>query len=63
MNSLLEKQQRDYLKELEVLVSPATVEKFKYWPTETKLYMYLHHIQIETMNKYMELLSKHVSKS
>lgn len=63
MNSLLEKQQRDYLKELEVLVSPATVERFKYWPIETKLYMYLHHIQIETMNKYMELLSKHVSKS
>jgi hypothetical protein len=63
MNSLLEKQQRDYLKELEVLVSPAIVERFKDWPTETKLYMYLHHFQIEAMSKYMELLSKQVSKS
>jgi hypothetical protein len=63
MNSLLEKQQQDYLKELELVVNPAIVERFKDWPTETKLYMYLHHFQIESMSKYMELLSKQVSKS
>ena len=48
---------------MELVVNPAIVEKFKDWPTETKLYMYLHHFQIETMGKFMELLSKEVTKS
>jgi len=61
--TLVEKQQQEYLKEMEQIVNPAIVERFKDWPTETKLYMYLHHFQIESMGKYMELLSKQVSKS
>lgn len=63
MNTQIEKQQKEYLKEMELVVNPAIVEKFKDWPTETKLYMYLHHFQIEAMSKYMELLSKQVTKS
>ena len=61
--TLVEKQQQDYLKEMEQVVNPAIVERFKDWPTESKLYMYLHHFQIDMMGKYMELLSKQVSKS
>jgi len=63
MNIQIEKQQQDYLKELELVVNPAIVERFKDWPTETKLYMYLHHFQIDMMGKFTELLSKEVSKS
>ena len=63
MTPLIEKQQQEYLKEMEQIVNPAIVERFKDWPTETKLYMYLHHFQIEAMSKYMELLSKQVTKS
>lgn len=63
MTPLIEKQQQEYLKEMEQIVNPAIVERFKDWPTETKLYMYLHHFQIESMGKYMELLSKQVTKS
>jgi len=61
--TLVEKQQQEYLKEMEQIVNPAIVERFKDWPTETKLYMYLHHIQIDMMGKFTELLSKEVSKS
>ncbi|NDB57426.1 hypothetical protein EB001_03165 [bacterium] len=61
--TLVEKQQQEYLKEMEQVVNPAIVERFKDWPTESKLYMYLHHFQIDMMGKFTELLSKEVSKS
>ena len=61
--TLIEKQQQEYLKEMEQVVNPAIIERFKDWPTETKLYMYLHHFQIDMMGKFTELLSKEVSKS
>jgi len=55
-------QQLEYIKELEQIINPSIIEKFKDWPTETKLYMYLHHLQIDMMAKYMEHLSKQISK-
>ena len=31
--------------ELELKLDPAVVEKFSDWPVDTKLYMYIHHLQ------------------
>lgn len=63
MTQQFEQQQKDYIKELENVINPAIKEKFMDWPTESKLYMYLHHLQIDMMAKYMEHLSKQISKS
>lgn len=44
----------DYVKELEAQVDPTFVEKIKDWPVETKLYMYLHNIQLAMMKEFKD---------
>ena len=44
----------EYVKELEAQVDPVFVEKIKDWPVETKLYMYLHNIQLAMMKEFKE---------
>jgi hypothetical protein len=47
----------EYVKELEVQLEADVIEKFKDWPVDTKLYMYLHHIQLQYMADYMDTLN------
>jgi len=51
--------QEEYVYELEKQVDPALLQKFLDWPTETKLYMYLHHIQLAHMARFENLLKEH----
>ena len=44
----------EYVKELEAQVDPTFVEKIKDWPVETKLYMYLHNIQLAMMKEFKD---------
>ena len=46
----------EYVNELELQLDPATVEKFKEWPVDTKLYIYIHHIQLAYMADFKKLL-------
>jgi len=47
----------EYVKELEGYLDPQITVKFKDWSTETKLYMYLHHIQLRHMEEFSHTLS------
>ena len=47
----------EYVSELEVQLDSDVIEKFKDWPVDTKLYMYLHHIQLQFMADYMDDLN------
>ena len=47
----------EYVKELEVQLDSDVIEKFKDWPVETKLYMYLHNIQLQFMEDYMDVMN------
>ena len=51
--------QEEYVYELEKQVDPDLLEKFRDWPTETKLYMYLHHIQLAHMARFEHMLKEH----
>jgi hypothetical protein len=51
--------QEEYVYELEKQVGPVLLEKFIDWPTETKLYMYIHHIQLAHMARFEQLLKDH----
>jgi hypothetical protein len=51
--------QEEYVYELEKQVDPALLEKFIDWPTETKLYMYIHHIQLAHLARFEQLLKQH----
>jgi hypothetical protein len=44
-----------YVTQLESQVDPSFVEDIKDWPTDTKLYMYLHNIQLAHMREYMAI--------
>lgn len=45
----------EYVLELEQQI-PEIAWKFEGWSTETKLYMYLHHIQLARMAEFKKLL-------
>lgn len=47
-------QMNEYVKELETQVDPTFVENIKDWPVETKLYMYLHNIQLAMMKEFKD---------
>lgn len=47
----------DYLAELEQQVDPAFVSKIASWSPDTKLYMYLHHIQLAHMSEFKQALA------
>ena len=51
--------QEEYLRELASQVDPALVEKFRDWPDETRLYMYIHNIQLAHMARFEQLLKEH----
>jgi len=51
--------QEEYVYELEKQVDPALLEKFVDWSTESKLYMYIHHIQLAHMARFESLLKEH----
>ena len=46
----------EYVSELESQLDPAVVEKFKDWPVDTKLYMYIHHLQLAYMTEFKQLI-------
>lgn len=47
---------------LEDNADPALVDAIKDWPTDTKLYMYLHNKQLTMMDEFKRLLEKHATK-
>jgi hypothetical protein len=51
--------QEEYVYELEKQVDPDLLQKFIDWPIETKLYMYIHHIQLAHMARFEQLLKEH----
>lgn len=46
----------DYVDFLEIQVNPAVAERIKDWPADTKLYVYLHNIQLAHMAEFKKLL-------
>ena len=52
----MNKQIEEYTDELEQAVPAWVVSTFGTWPVETRLYMYLHHLQLARMDEFAELL-------
>lgn len=50
--------QDEYLRELASQVDPVLVEKFRDWPDETRMYMYIHNIQLAHMARFEQLLKE-----
>ena len=48
----------EYVQLLETQVDPKFVEQVKDWTADTKLYVYLHNIQLAHMAEYKKLLSE-----
>jgi hypothetical protein len=46
----------DYVDLLEMQANPGLVEKIKDWPVDTKLYVYLHNIQLTHMTEFKQIL-------
>ena len=46
----------EYVLELEKQVDPALVEKMRDWSAETKLYIYIHNIQLAYMAEFKQLM-------
>ena len=47
---------------LEKDADPALVDAIKYWPTDTKLYMYLHNKQLTMMDDFKKTLERYEAK-
>jgi len=47
----------EYVNKLEAISDPELVADIADWSTETKLYMYLHHMQLSYMMMYLEKLN------
>ena len=47
----------EYVTILEQQIEPQLIEKFKDWSSDTKLYMYLHHIQLRHMEEFKHSLN------
>ena len=50
--------QDEYIQKLASQVDPALVEKFRDWPDETRMYMYIHNIQLAHMARFEQLLKE-----
>jgi hypothetical protein len=48
----------EYVAQLEEKVPDWVVTEFGSWPVETRLYMYLHHMQLARMDEFLALLQK-----
>ena len=46
----------EYTDTLEEQVPSWVVSSFGSWPVETRLYMYLHHLQLARMDEFLALL-------
>ena len=46
----------EYVKSLESSVDPSLVKSIKDWSDDTKLYMYLHNIQLAYMAEFKQML-------
>jgi len=46
----------EYVDQLEEQVPAWVVSHFGSWPVETRLYMYLHHLQLARMDEFLALL-------
>jgi hypothetical protein len=51
-----------YVLQLEKMCPSDVVKDIKDWPVETKLYMYLHTIQISYMHAFIEKIDKLLDK-
>ena len=47
----------EYADQLEQQVPAWVVSTFGSWPVETRLYMYLHHLQLARMDEFKQSLS------
>jgi hypothetical protein len=47
---------------LERDADPALVDAIKYWPADTKLYMYLHNKQLSMMEDFKKTLERYEAK-
>jgi hypothetical protein len=45
-----------YVEKLEEQVPSWVVSAFGSWPVETRLYMYLHHLQLARMDEFVQML-------
>jgi hypothetical protein len=48
----------EYVDQLEEQVPSWVVSTFGSWPVETRLYMYLHHLQLARMDEFVQLLKE-----
>ena len=48
----------EYVEKLEDQVPSWVVSSFGSWPVETRLYMYLHHLQLARMDEFLALLQE-----
>jgi len=48
----------EYADQLEEQVPSWVVSAFGSWPVETRLYMYLHHLQLARMDEFVQLLKE-----
>jgi hypothetical protein len=48
----------EYVDQLEEQVPAWVVTTFGSWPVETRLYMYLHHLQLARMDEFVQLLKE-----
>jgi hypothetical protein len=48
----------EYAEKLEEQVPSWVVSTFGSWPVETRLYMYLHHLQLARMDEFVQLLKE-----
>ena len=48
----------EYAEKLEEQVPSWVVSTFGSWPVETRLYMYLHHLQLARMDEFVRLLKE-----
>ena len=48
----------EYVEQLEQQVPSWVVSTFESWPVETRLYMYLHHLQLARMDEFVRQLKE-----
>lgn len=54
--------QEEYIQKLEHQVDPSLVTAFRDWPAESKLYMYIHNIQLAHMARFERMLKEHLGE-
>ena len=52
----------EFVRILEKDADPELVDAIKYWPADTKLYMYLHNKQLSMMEDFKKTLERYEAK-